>query len=31
VRGREGFNRPTYYRDRMRDAKKLIRELRKSV
>jgi hypothetical protein len=31
VRGREGFNRPTYYKDRMRDAKKLIRELRKSV
>jgi hypothetical protein len=30
VRGREGFIRPTYYKERMREARKLIRELRKS-
>jgi hypothetical protein len=27
----QGLIRPTYYKERMRDAKKLIRELRKSV
>jgi hypothetical protein len=31
ARDREGFIRPTYYRERMLEAKKLIRELRKSV
>jgi hypothetical protein len=31
VRDREGLIRPTYYKERMREAKKLIRELRKSV
>jgi len=31
ARGREGLIRPMYYKERMRDAKKLIRELRKSV
>jgi hypothetical protein len=31
ARDREGLIRPTYYKERMRDAKKLIRELRKSV
>jgi hypothetical protein len=30
-RDREGLIRPTYYKDRMREAKKLIRELKKSV
>lgn len=31
VRAREDLIRPTYYKERMREAKKLIRELRKSV
>jgi hypothetical protein len=31
ARDRQGLIRPTYYEERMRDAKKLIRELRKSV
>jgi hypothetical protein len=31
VRDRESLIRPTYYKDRMREAKKLIRELRKSA
>ena len=31
VRYREGLIRPTYYKERMREAKKLIRELRKSL
>jgi hypothetical protein len=31
ARDREGLIRPTYYKERMRDAKKLIRELKKSV
>jgi hypothetical protein len=29
TRAREGLIRPTYYKERMREAKKLIRELRK--
>ena len=29
VRGGEGLSRPTYYKERMREARKLIRELRK--
>jgi len=29
ARDREGLIRPTYYKERMRDAKKLIRELKK--
>jgi hypothetical protein len=28
---REGLIRPTYYKERMREAKKLMRELRKPV
>ena len=31
VRAAEGLIRPTYYKERLREAKKLIRELRKSV
>lgn len=31
VRAREGLIRPTHYKERMREAKELIRELRKSV
>jgi hypothetical protein len=31
ARDREGLIRSTYYKERMREAKKLIRELRKSV
>jgi hypothetical protein len=31
ARDAEGLIRPTYYRERMLEAKKLIRELRKSV
>ena len=31
ARDREGLIHPTYYKERMRDAKKLIRELKKSV
>jgi hypothetical protein len=31
VRDRESLTRLTYYKDRMREAKKLIRELRKSA
>ena len=31
ARDREGLIRPTYYKERMREAKKLIRELRKSA
>jgi hypothetical protein len=29
VRGRAGLGRPTYYKERMREARKLISELRK--
>jgi hypothetical protein len=31
MRDREGLIRPTYYKDRMREARKLVRELRKST
>jgi hypothetical protein len=30
LRDREGLPRPTYYKDRMREARKLVSELRKS-
>jgi hypothetical protein len=30
VSGREGLIRPPYYRERMREARKLIRELKKA-
>jgi hypothetical protein len=30
LRDTEGLVRPTYYKDRMREARKLVRELRKS-
>ena len=31
VRDKENLTRPTYYKDRMREAKNLIRELRKAA
>jgi hypothetical protein len=30
VRDKKGLTRPTYYKERMREARKLVRELRKS-